>query len=47
MKKGETRAAYLTRKAEENRSWVINRLEAELKFVRLQIARNERERSDT
>lgn len=39
MKQGETRIAYLARKAEEDRVWVRNRLEADERFLEQQLAR--------
>ena len=43
MKKGETRAAYQQRKAEENRQYVIRRLEADERFLTLQLENVRRE----
>lgn len=37
MKKGETRAAYQARMTEENRQYVIMRLEADERFLMLQL----------
>lgn len=43
MKKGETRAAYQQRMAEENRQYVIRRLEADERLLKLQLENVRRE----
>jgi len=43
MKKGETRAAYQARKSEENRQYVINRLQADERLLMQQLENVRRE----
>lgn len=43
MKKGETRAAYLERKAEEERNRARHHLEARARFLEVQLANVRRE----